>query len=174
MKTIFLLGFNKILLKKILIFSTRPPQENACYIYMLLFISNHQYAVWFNESRRRNNFDLSSSNEWIVTTDGILRVSIFQLKILSYSKVKCQNHLKDFTIFIKIKQNKKLIHLINVEETPSIYQIYHEIRFSLHSHYFLTLNFNGNKIFRFAFRLLIRLAIFYTDCAKCNEYSCSW
>ncbi|UJR35337.1 hypothetical protein I4U23_028098 [Adineta vaga] len=35
---------------------------------MPLFISNRQYSVWINESRRVN-FDLTSPNEWIVTTE---------------------------------------------------------------------------------------------------------
>jgi hypothetical protein len=48
--------------------SRRLPQENASYIPMPLFISNRQYAVWINETRRVN-FDLSSPNEWIVTTE---------------------------------------------------------------------------------------------------------
>jgi len=48
--------------------SRRIPQPNATYIPMPLFISNRQYAVWVNETRRVN-FDLSSSNEWIITTE---------------------------------------------------------------------------------------------------------
>ncbi|CAF0766931.1 unnamed protein product [Adineta ricciae] len=49
-------------------FSRRIPQSNASYIPMPLFISNRQYSVWVNESRRVN-FDLTSPNEWIVTTE---------------------------------------------------------------------------------------------------------
>ena len=48
--------------------STRIPQANATYIPMPLFISNRQYAVWINESRRVN-FDFSSSDEWIITIE---------------------------------------------------------------------------------------------------------
>lgn len=48
--------------------SMRVPQENATYIPMPLFISNRQYAVWVNETSRVN-FDLSSPNEWTVTTE---------------------------------------------------------------------------------------------------------
>lgn len=46
----------------------RIPQSNATYIPMPLFISNRQYAVWINETRRVN-FDLSSPEEWLVTTE---------------------------------------------------------------------------------------------------------
>ena len=48
--------------------SLRLPQSNASYIPMPLFISNRQYAVWINESRRVN-FDLTSTEEWVVTTE---------------------------------------------------------------------------------------------------------
>lgn len=48
--------------------SFRMPQTNASYIPMPLFISNRQYAVWINETRRVN-FDLTSPYEWIVTTE---------------------------------------------------------------------------------------------------------
>ena len=48
--------------------STRIPQANATYIPMPLFISNRLYAIWVNETRRVN-FDMSSTDEWIVTTE---------------------------------------------------------------------------------------------------------
>ncbi|CAM2723936.1 unnamed protein product [Rotaria socialis] len=35
---------------------------------MPLFISNRQYTVWVNESRRVN-FDLNSPNEWIIQSE---------------------------------------------------------------------------------------------------------
>jgi hypothetical protein len=88
--------------------SERIPQRNASYIPMPLFISNRQYAVWVNETRRVN-FDLSSSNEWIITTEwNTTNIKFyFQIKNSLLSKTKMSKPFENFFNLYK-KQNHKI------------------------------------------------------------------
>ncbi|CAF0961158.1 unnamed protein product [Rotaria sordida] len=88
--------------------SRRIPQANATYIPMPLFISNRQYAVWVNETRRVN-FDLSSSNEWIITTEwNTTNIQFyFPIKNSFLSKSKMSKSFEKFFNFYK-KQNRKI------------------------------------------------------------------
>ncbi|CAF2787510.1 unnamed protein product [Rotaria sp. Silwood2] len=88
--------------------STRIPQANATYIPMPLFISNRQYAVSVNETRRVN-FDLSSSDEWIITTEWN-RTDIqfyFPIKNSFLSKTKMSKPFENFFNLYK-QQNRKI------------------------------------------------------------------
>jgi hypothetical protein len=88
--------------------STRLPQANASYIPMPLFISNRQYAVWINETRRVN-FDLSSPNEWIITTEwNTTNIQLyFPIKNFLISKTKMSKPFENFFNLYK-KQNRKI------------------------------------------------------------------
>lgn len=88
--------------------STRLPQPNATYIPMPLFISNRQYAVWVNETRRVN-FDLSLSNEWAITTEWNSTNIQFYFPIKNTFLTKT-NMAKPFERFFNLykKQNRKI------------------------------------------------------------------
>lgn len=88
--------------------SERIPQTNASYIPMPLFISNRQYAVWLNESRRVN-FDLRSPYEWIVTTEWNTTNIQFYFPVKNSLIVKTKMS-KPFERFFNLykKQNHKI------------------------------------------------------------------
>ena len=96
--------------------STRIPQENASYIPMPLFISNRQYAVWVNESRRVN-FDLRSPYEWIVTTEWNTTNILFYFPIKT-SFVSQRKMSKPFERFFNLYQNQT--HKINPSFTALV------------------------------------------------------
>jgi hypothetical protein len=89
--------------------STRIPQDNASYIPMPLFISNRQYAVWINETRRVN-FDLSSPNEWIITTEWNTTNIQFYFPTNHTSLISKTKISKPFENFFNLykKQNHKI------------------------------------------------------------------
>ena len=88
--------------------SERIPKANASYIPMPLFISNRQYAVWVNETQRVN-FDLSSPNEWIVTTEWNTTNIQFYFPIKSSlpSNLKMSKPFEKFYNLYK-QQNRKI------------------------------------------------------------------
>ena len=88
--------------------SRRIPQSNASYIPMPLFISNRQYAVWINESRRVN-FDLSSKEEWVVTTEW--NTTDIHFYFPTTNTILPKTHLsKPFERFFRLyqRQNRKI------------------------------------------------------------------
>ncbi|CAF2104406.1 unnamed protein product [Rotaria magnacalcarata] len=89
-------------------FSSRIPQSNATYIPMPLFISNRQYAVWVNESRRVN-FDLSSPNEWIIQSEWNTTNIQFYFPVEN-SFLSKPNMSRPFERFFNLykKQNRKI------------------------------------------------------------------
>ena len=96
--------------------STRIPQENASYIPMPLFISNRQYAVWLNESRRVN-YDFNFPNQWIVTTEW--NTTNIHFYFPTKNSLLMKNDMsKPFERFFKLYQN--VTHRINPSFTALI------------------------------------------------------